>query len=83
MKVTVRVSSNLVPDTNPGREAIEFLAIEGYRAGTHSHHQASLILGLSRFQFDAFLKDRHIHERVGDAGDSFQDRATCGWVMPA
>jgi predicted HTH domain antitoxin len=66
------------PDTtpNPGREVLEALAIEGYRVGTLSHYQASQLLGLSRFEFDGFLKGRHIYDHAYDLEDLEEDHET-------
>ncbi|HMD96095.1 MAG TPA: UPF0175 family protein [Terriglobia bacterium] len=61
---------------DPGREALEALAIEGYRSGALTHHQASQLLGLSRFEFDGFLKDRHIYDHAYDAEDLERDLET-------
>jgi predicted HTH domain antitoxin len=63
------LSIDLAPGAFPGREAEEYLAIEGYRAGMLSHFQASQLLGMSGFQFDGFLKDHHIHDHACDVED--------------
>jgi predicted HTH domain antitoxin len=76
MEITVQLPDDLAQHPNPGRDALESLAIEGYRTGALSHFQASQILGLSRFEFDAFLKKRYIYEHAYDAGDLAQDRET-------
>ena len=39
------------------------LAIEGYRSEKLTHHQAAQLLGITRFEFDGFLKDRQIYDR--------------------
>jgi predicted HTH domain antitoxin len=64
MNISEQSFNSFAPDAYLGHEAMEFLALEGYRAGTLSHAQASDLLGMSYFQFDAFLKDRHIHDQV-------------------
>ena len=74
MQITVQLPDDLSQHPNPGREALEALAIEGYRAGTLSHAQASQLLGLSRFEFDGFLKDRRIYDHAYDVEDLEQDR---------
>ena len=76
MQITVQLPDDLAQHPNPGRDALESLAIEGYRAGTLSHFQASQILGLSRFEFDGFLKERHIYDHAYDVEDLEQDRET-------
>ena len=76
MQITVQLPDDLVQHSNPGREALESLAIEGYRAGTLSHFQASQVLGMSRFEFDGFLKERHIDDHAYDVEDLEEDRKT-------
>jgi predicted HTH domain antitoxin len=76
MRITVQLPDDLAQHPNPGRDALESLAIEGYRAGTLSHYQASQILGLSRLEFDGFLKERHIYDHAYDVEDLEQDRET-------
>jgi predicted HTH domain antitoxin len=76
MRITVQLPDDLAQHPNPGRDALESLVIEGYRAGTLSHYQASQILGLSRFEFDGFLKERHIYDHAYDVEDLDQDRET-------
>jgi predicted HTH domain antitoxin len=76
MQITVQLPDDLTSHTNPGREALEALAVEGYRSGTLSAFQASQLLGLSRFEFDGFLKERHIYEHAYDVEDLEQDRKT-------
>ena len=76
MQITVQLPDDLAQHPNPGRDALESLAIEGYRTGTLSHYQASQILGLSRFEFDGFLKDRQIYGHAYDVEDLEQDRET-------
>ena len=41
-----------------------------------SHYQASQFLGLSRFQFDGFLKQRNIYEHAYSVEDLDQDEET-------
>lgn len=76
MQITVQLPDDLTQHPNPGREALEALAIEGYRAGSLSHYQAGQLLGLSRFEFDGFLKERHIYDHAYDVEDFEQDRET-------
>jgi predicted HTH domain antitoxin len=75
-EITVQLPDDLIQHPNPGREALETLAIEGFRAGTLSHYQASQLLGLSRFEFDGFLKERHIRDHAYDLEDLEEDRET-------
>jgi predicted HTH domain antitoxin len=76
MQITVQLPDDLAQHPNAGREALEALAIEGYRAGTLSHFEASQLLGLSRFEFDGFLKERHIYDHAYDVEDLKQDLDT-------
>ena len=73
MKITVELPDDLAQHTDPGREALEALAIEGYRSGTLTHYQASQLLGLSRFEFDDFLIARHVHDHAYSIEDLQQD----------
>jgi predicted HTH domain antitoxin len=76
MKITVELPDDVAKHADPGRAALEALAIEGYRAGALTHYQAGQLLGLSRFQFDRFLKDRNIYEHAYDVEDLDRDLAT-------
>lgn len=76
MEITVHLPNDLDQHPEPAREAVEALAIAGYRSGTLSAFQASRILGLSRFEFEGFLKDRNILDHAYDAGDLQSDVET-------
>jgi predicted HTH domain antitoxin len=76
MQITVQLPDDLIQHPDPGREALEALAVEGYRTGTLSHSQAGQLLGLSRFEFDGFLKERHIYDHAYDVEDLEEDRET-------
>ncbi len=76
MQITVQLPDDLASHPDPGREALEALAIEGYRAGSLSHSQAGQLLGLSRHEFDGFLKQHHIYDQAYDEADLEQDRET-------
>ncbi|PYT51185.1 MAG: hypothetical protein DMG43_14065 [Acidobacteria bacterium] len=73
MEITVKLPDDLAEHKNPGREA---LVVEGYRSGALSHYQASQLLGLSRFAFDGFLKERSIYEHAYSVDDLKQDEET-------
>jgi predicted HTH domain antitoxin len=75
MQITVDLPDDIAGHSDPGREALEALAIEGYRSGALTHYQASQLLGMSRFQFDGFLKSRQIYDHAYDAEDFEQDLA--------
>ncbi len=76
MRITVQLPDDLIEHAEPGREALEALAIEGYRTEILSHYQASQLLGLSRFEFDAFLKQQHVYDHAYDLEDLEEDRET-------
>ena len=73
MQITVQLPDDLVQHSDPGREALVALAIEGYRSGVLSHFEAGQLLGFSRFEFDGFLKERNIYDHGYDAEDLAQD----------
>jgi len=76
MEITVKLPDDVAQHPDPGREALEALVIEGYRSGALSHYQASQLLGISRFEFDGFLKERKIFEHAYDVEDLERDRET-------
>lgn len=76
MQITVTLPDDLAQHADPGREALEALAIEGYRAGTLSEHQVCQILGLARLQFDGFMKERGIMDHAYGVEELEQDIAT-------
>ncbi len=76
MKILVELPDDVAKHPDPGREALEALAIEGYRSGALTHYQASQLLGLSRFEFDRFLKDRNIYDHAYDVEDLDRDMET-------
>jgi len=74
MEITVHLPDDLAEHANPGREALETLVIQGYRAGTLSHYQASHMLDMTRFEFDGFLKERNIEDHAYGVEDLDEDR---------
>jgi len=73
MQITVELPDDLASRPDAARLALEAVAIEGYRAGTLSHHCAAELLGLSRFEFDGFLKSRNIYDHAYDETDLARD----------
>jgi predicted HTH domain antitoxin len=73
MEITVHLPDDLAQHTDPGREALEALAIEGFRSGALSRFEAAQLLGLGRLEFDGFLKERNIMEGAYDVEDLAQD----------
>jgi predicted HTH domain antitoxin len=76
MKINVELPDDIAGHSDPGREALEALVIEGYRSGKLTHHQASQFLEVSRFEFDGFLKSRGIYDHAYDTGDFEADLTT-------
>jgi predicted HTH domain antitoxin len=76
MQIKVELPDDIARRAHPGREALEALAIGGYRSGALTHYQASQLLGLSRFEFDRFLKERNIYDHAYDTEDLEQDMET-------
>ena len=75
MQISVELPDDIAGHPDPGREALERLAIEGYRSGTLTHFQAGQLLGLSRFEFDDFLIERGIYDQAYSIIDLQQDLA--------
>jgi predicted HTH domain antitoxin len=76
MQITVELPDDIARHVDPGREALEWLAIEGYRSEALTHYQASQLLGMTRFEFDAFLKDRGIYDHAYSVEDLDRDLET-------
>ena len=75
MEITVELPDDIGSHPDPGREALERLAIEGYRSGALTHHQAAQLLGLSRLEFDEFLFRHGINDHAYSIADLQQDLA--------
>jgi predicted HTH domain antitoxin len=74
VEITVELPNDLTQRQNPAKEALEALAIAGYRAGKLSAHQASSLLGFtSRFQFEDFLKAHNILDHAYSSEDLADD----------
>ena len=77
MQITVELLNDLAQRPDPAREALEALAIDGFRAGTLTAFQASCLLGFkSRFDFERFLKERQVYEHSYGVADLEDDLAT-------
>jgi predicted HTH domain antitoxin len=76
MKITVELPGDIAQRPDPGQQALEALAIEGYRSGALTHYEASQLLKLSRLEFDAWLKHRNIDAHAYDLEDLEQDVET-------
>ncbi len=76
MEIAVRLPDDIAQRPDPGREALAALVIQGYCSGALTHYQSSQLLGLSRFEFDGFVKGRGIFDHAYDLEDLDQDLAT-------
>jgi hypothetical protein len=47
MQITLELPNDIARHSDPDREALERLAIEGYRSGVLTHFQAGQLLGFS------------------------------------
>lgn len=74
MRIIVELPNDLTQRPDPAREAVEAVAIAGYRSGKLTTYQAGRLLGLdSRFEFEAFLKSRGIYDHAYTVEDLDQD----------
>jgi len=76
MQITVQLPDDIAQHASPGREALEALVIEGFRSEKLTHYQASQLLGMTRFEFDGFLKARGVYDHAYSIEDLEQDLAT-------
>jgi len=77
VEITVELPNDLTQHPNPAREAVEALAIAGYRSGKLTAFQASRLLGFdSRFEFEGFLKARNIYDHAYSVEDLAGDTET-------
>ena len=74
MQITVELPNDLAQHTDPAREAVEAVAIAGYRAGSLTAYEARRLLGFqTRFEFEGFLKERGIYDHAYDVADLERD----------
>ena len=76
MKITVDLPGDIAQRPDPGQHALDALVIEGYRSGALTHYEASQLLGLSRLEFDGWLKRRHIDDDAYNVEDLERDLET-------
>ena len=77
MKIKVELPNDIAQHSEPAREALEALAIAGYRSGELSAYEARLLLKMdSRFEFETFLKERNIMEHAYSVEDLEEDMKT-------
>jgi hypothetical protein len=76
MQITVELPDDIAQRPNPGREALEALAIAGYRSGAFTAHQTRLILGFeTRYELDGFLKAHEVWDHAYSVEDLEKDAA--------
>ena len=73
MVITVQLPDDIALHGDAQREALEALAIEAYRSGSLSHHQAASLLRMSRMQFEQLLSQRGIEEHAYGVDDLEND----------
>ena len=76
MKITVELPGDIAQRPDPGKQALEALAVEGYRSGALTPYEAGQLLQLSRLEFDALLKRRNIDDHAYDVEDLERDLET-------
>lgn len=76
MQITVQLSDDLTQQPDPGRTALEALVIEGYRTEALTPLQARTLLGLSRFEFEGFLKQNNVMDHAYGIDDLACDLIT-------
>ena len=59
MQITVELPEDIAGHTDPGREALEALALQGYRSRKLTQFDVGRLLSLSRIQTEDFLA-RHV-----------------------
>jgi predicted HTH domain antitoxin len=65
VRITVELPNDLEQHPDPAREALEAVAIAGYRSGGLTAYQAGRLLGFtSRFEFEIFLKNRGVSDHA-------------------
>src|ERR1700690_4090093 len=73
MQIIVELPDDITRHSDPGREALKALAVEGYRCGPLTHHQAAQLLAMSRFEFDDFLILRKVYDHAYSIDDLRHD----------
>ncbi len=76
MTITVELPDDVAMHENPGREALEALAIEGYRSGKLTQRQAAAMLDLYWLDFEGLLKERGVMEGAYSEEDLRRDIET-------
>ena len=64
MTLTVELPDDLAQHENFGREALEALAIAGFRSDALTKHEAAQMLGMGRIAFNDLLISRGVTEHL-------------------
>ena len=83
MTITVQLPDDIATHENPAREALEALAIQGYRDSSLTMRQAAAMLGLYWYDFEGLLKQRGIFEGAYDEEMLRQDIETGNRLLAA
>ena len=75
MEILVKLPDDIAGHPDAGREALEALAMEGYRSGALTHFQAAQLLGMTRLEFENFLSERGVMDHAYSAEDLERDLA--------
>jgi hypothetical protein len=74
MQITVELPDDLAQHADPAREALEAIAIEGYRTGRFTSYQTRLLLGFETGEeLDGFLKSHEVWEYAYSVDDLKKD----------
>jgi len=77
MQITVDLPKDIAHRPDPAREALEALAIEGYRSGALTSFETQRLLGFeTRYEFDGFLKTHSVWEHAYNIEDFERDCET-------
>ena len=76
MCIIIELPDDIAQHEDPARDALEALTIEGFRSGSLSSYQARTLLGLTRFEFDAFLVSHDVWEHSYGFEELEKDRET-------
>jgi Uncharacterised protein family (UPF0175) len=71
---TVELPNDLTQHADAAREAVQAVAIAGYRAGSLTAYEVQRLLGFqTRFEVEGYLKERAIHDHACDAANLDKD----------
>ena len=74
MEIIVNLPEDIAQRADPAREALEALAIKGYRSGALTAYQTRRLLGFdTRYEFDGFLKAHDVWEHAYSLEDFQHD----------